>query len=156
MGIYRYMLHCLIAGVVVALTFSVYADAGCTVNTTSIHFGSYDVFSPAATTSTGTITLSCTPKADITIDIGASSNSGSFSPRRMRHTSLGDTIDYNLYTSANRIQIWGDGTLGTAHPSFSDVKNKNTPPIIIYGIIAPQQNVSTGSYSDQLVVTITY
>ena len=46
-----------------------YVYAGCSVSTTSINFGTYDVFSSTASTGTGSITLSCTPKADISIAI---------------------------------------------------------------------------------------
>ena len=132
-----------------------YAYAGCSVSTTSINFGTYDVFSSAASTGTGSITLSCTPKADISIAIVASSNSGSYNPRMMQHFSLTDTLNYNLYTSAAMIKVWGDGTQGTATVAAVNVKN-NATPIIIYGKIFPLQNVSAGSYSEQLVVTVTF
>jgi spore coat protein U-like protein len=74
----------------------------------------------------------------------------------MQHSSRSDTLEYNLYTSANRTQIWGDSNHGTTHVHVTNVKSNNTQPIIIYGMIPPQQNISTGVYSDQLVVTITY
>jgi spore coat protein U-like protein len=127
----------------------------CSVSTTPINFGSYDIFSSAANTSTGTISLSCSSKTDVTIDISDSSISGSYYPRKMRHNNLSDTLDYNLYTSANRTRVWGDGNHGTSDVHLSNVKN-NTPAIIIYGSIEPLQNVSTGVYNDQLVVTISY
>jgi spore coat protein U-like protein len=149
-------LHCLLTGVflILALTSTVYA--GCRVSTTSIDFGNYDVFSTAADTGTGSITLSCTPQANVRIAIEASLNSGGFSPRKMDHAVFTDTLNYNLYTSAPMIQVWGDGTHGTATVYFSNVKNNNTPPVTIYGKIDPLQNVSAGSYSEQLIVTITY
>lgn len=132
------------------------AYAACSVRTTSIIFGNYDVLSSVADTGTGTISLSCTPGADVTISIGASSNSGAFYPRRMVYAGLGDTLDYNLYTSAAMIQVWGDGTNGTVTAYYPNVKRSNTPLIRIYGKIDPQQNVPAGNYSEQLVVTITY
>ncbi len=152
----RKWLQGLLAGGCLLLLWSSSGYAGCRVSTTSINFGNYDVFSSAANTSTGSITLSCTPKAEVTVDIEASATSGSFYPRKLHHSGLADTLNYNLYTSATRVQVWGDGNHGTAHLHFSDVKNNNTPPIIVYGMIEPLQNVSTGSYSDQLVITITY
>jgi spore coat protein U-like protein len=127
----------------------------CNVSTTSINFGSYDVFSSAANTSTGSITLSCSSETDVKIAIGASSQSGSFSPRSMHHAVLADTLDYNIYIGATRTQVWGDGTHGTTTVNLKKVKN-NTPPVIVYGKIEPLQNVSTGNYSDQVIVTIIY
>lgn len=132
------------------------ADAACSVRTTSIIFGNYDFLSSAAGTGTGTISLSCAPGANATVSIGASSNSGAFYPRSMRHAGLGDTLDYNLYTSAAMIQVWGDGTNGTVTAYYPNVRINNTPPIPVYGKIDPLQNVPAGNYSEQLVVTITY
>jgi spore coat protein U-like protein len=150
------LLYQLTAGVIFFFLLCPAVHAGCRVSATSINFGSYDVFSSTATTSTGSITLSCSPKADVRIDIRDSSNSGSYFPRRMQHSSRSDTLEYNLYTSANSTQVWGDGNHGTTHVHATNVKSNNTPPIIIYGMIPPLQNVSTGIYSDQLVVTITF
>jgi spore coat protein U-like protein len=73
----------------------------------------------------------------------------------MQHTSLSDTLEYNIYTSATRTQVWGDGTHGTTTVNLKNVR-KNTPPVIVYGKIEPLQNVSTGNYSDQVVVTVMY
>jgi spore coat protein U-like protein len=73
----------------------------------------------------------------------------------MQHISLSDTLNYNLYTSAAMVKVWGDGTQGSSTVSVSGVKN-NTPSVIIYGKIFPLQNVSAGSYSEPLVVTITF
>jgi spore coat protein U-like protein len=133
-----------------------HANGGCRVSTTPIYFGSYDILSSVNNTSTGTIVLSCSPKADVTIGISFSSNSGSYNSRKMQHNGLSDTLEYNLYTNANRTHVWGDGHSGTSDAHFSNVKTDNIPPIIIYGSITAQQNVSTGIYSDQLVVTISY
>jgi spore coat protein U-like protein len=129
--------------------------AGCRVSTTSLHFGNYDVFSASPATGSGSVTISCTPKADISIAIEASANSGSFNPRMMEHFSLTDTLNYNLYTSAAMVKVWGDGTQGSSTVSVSGVKN-NTPSVIIYGKIFPLQNVSAGSYSEPLVVTVSF
>jgi spore coat protein U-like protein len=150
------LMHHLSAGIFCALLISSAAYAGCKVSSTPINFGSYDVFSPSATTSTGTISLSCAPKANVEIAIGAGSSSGSFYPRTMQHAGLSDHLEYNLFTDPGRTQVWGDGTHGTSHVHLQNVKNNNTLPVIIYGMIVPQQNVATGSYSDQLMVTITY
>jgi spore coat protein U-like protein len=156
MRYHRELLYQLTAGVIFFFLLCSTVHAGCRVSATSINFGNYDVFSSTATSSTGTISLSCNPKADVSIDISNGSESGSYFPRRMQHSSLSDTLEYNLYTSANRTQIWGDNNHGTAHVHVTNVKSNNTPPIIIYGLIPPLQNVSTGVYSDQLVVTITF
>jgi len=149
-------LHCLIVGICVTLLVPSPIHARCTVSTTSINFGTYDVLSPVPDTGTGSITLSCSSKANVTIAIGASSVSGLFYPRRMENTAFFETLDYNLYDSPAMIQVWGDGTNGTITAAVFDVRNNNTAPIRIYGKINPQQNVPAGSYSDQLVITVIY
>jgi spore coat protein U-like protein len=153
---YRLWLHYLLVGGLWVLLLTSRVDAACTVSTTSINFSNYDFLSPAPDTGTGSVTLSCTPRATVKIAIGASVNSGAFYPRRMKHTVSAETLDYNIYTSAAMIQVWGDGTNGTATADFFDVRRNNIPPITIYGKIDPLQNVPAGSYREQLVVTITY
>ena len=119
--------------------------AACTVSTSQVNFGNYDVLAGTALDSAGSITVQCSPKEDITITIGASPNSGGFEPRQMRHTSLPDLLNYNLYTNAGRTQIWGDGS-GSA-----DVTNST---FNVNGRIPPLQNVSDGVYTETLVVTV--
>src|SRR5512147_1557809 len=77
------------------------AHAACRVTTTGIDFGAYDVFVAVPRDSAGTVTVECdrNPPTDTTISIGASPTSGGFNPRRMRHATLPDRLDYNLFTS---------------------------------------------------------
>lgn len=131
--------------------------AACSVSTTALTFAPYDFLDAAATTGTGSITLSCAPTAlFVNVAIGVSTNSGGFFPRQMKHSTFIDTIDYNIYTDVAATQVWGDNTSGTATRFFFNVKNNNTPPITLYGRISPLQNVPAGNYSEQLIVTITY
>jgi spore coat protein U-like protein len=152
----RMWLYLLLIGVsgLFPLTSRVHAG-NCSVSTTSIDFGNYDVFSSAPTTGTGSITISCNSGTDVRIAIGASSNSGGFFPRTMDHSLLSDTLDYNIYKDLDMHQVWGDGTHGTATAYFTKVK-KNLPPITVYGKIEPLQNVSTGDYGEHLFVTIMF
>jgi len=152
---YQMWLTWLLLGAIGVLLLTSVAYASCTVSTTSINFGSYDFLSSAADTGTGYITLSCSPQANVTIAIGASLNSGGFYPRMMQHDVSDDTLDYNIYTSAAMMQVWGDGTHGTVTVYSGNVKKSNSP-ILVYGKIVPLQNVPAGSYSEPLIVTITY
>jgi spore coat protein U-like protein len=142
-------------GVILALLSNgaEYAEAGCRVSTTSINFGNYDVFNNSNTTGTGSITLSCNEKTDVTIAIGHSSNSGGFYPRMMDHALLADTLDYNIYTDYGMNEVWGDNSNGTKIVRLKKVINQS---VTIYGKIVPLQNVSVGSYSEHLFVTVEY
>lgn len=135
------------------------ARAACKVAATGVSFGAYDVFAPAPLDSTGSVIVSCdeVPPPDVVIEIGPSSGSGGFNPRQMRHPSRPDRLGYNLFTDVARSAVWGDGTAGTQTVFLKNVKRKK-PPVVttIHGRIPPGQNVSAGSYSDTLTVTITW
>ena len=133
------------------------AHAACGVTTTGINFGAYDVFAAVPRDSAGTVTVACdrNPPTDITISIGPSPTSGGFNPRRMRHVTLPDRLDYNLFTSPSMGTVWGDGSAGTTTVPLRKVNRNRPVTTTIYGRIPPGQNVSVGEYSDSVTVTIT-
>ena len=133
------------------------AGAACTVTATGVNFGAYDVFVATPRDSTGTVTVACdqSPPPDVVIAIGPSGTSGAFIPRQMRSASSSDRLNYNLFVNAGRSTVWGDGAAGTSTVLLKNV-TKNRPVVTtIYGRIPPGQDVSVGSYSDSLTVTIT-
>lgn len=141
-----------------AATAAGHADAACSVAATGIDFGVYDVFSPNPVDSTGSVTVSCDaiPPGSVVVAIGPG-GAGGFLPRQMRHPSLPDTLGYNVFTSSSMAAVWGDGTGGTATVRTGAVPPPRPPkPITLYGRIPPGQNVPAGTYSDTLVVTITW
>lgn len=129
------------------------AYALCTVTTTDVAFGAYDVFSATPLDSTGTITVLCDAKAKVQVNIGPSPNSGGFNPRKMKFQTGADLLSYNLYTDPAMTQIWGDGTGGTEEQKTNVKKNVPWVPVV-YGRVTPAQDVSQGLYSDTLTVTI--
>ncbi len=134
------------------------ADAACNVSATGVNFGNYDVFATAPLDSTGTVTVTCddVPPASPVVAIGPGA-AGTFLPRRMRHASLPEMLNYNVFTSPSMSAVWGDGTGGTATVAAGRVPRNRPPrPLTIYGRIPAGQNVSAGTYSDTLVVTITW
>lgn len=133
------------------------AGAACTVSATGVGFGAYDVFVASPSDSTGTVTVTCdqAPPVDVVIGIGPSGTSGGFVPRQMRSASSPDRLNYNLFVNAGRSTVWGDGAPGTSTVFLKNV-TKNRPAVTtIYGRVPPGQDVSVGSYSDSLTVTIT-
>lgn len=129
----------------------------CTIATTPVNFGNYDVFSGTIQDSTGTITVDCkNPEQKplsviISIDKGSS---GGFNPRQMT-SAVGDRLNYYLFTDAARTTIWGDGTGGSATVSSTITKN-TILNATIHGRIPAAQNVSVGAYSDALTATVTW
>ena len=130
--------------------------AACSVAATPVSFGTYDPFVATPLDTTGTITVTCDKVQGqgppVAISISASSNSGVFIPRQMKHSSRPDVLNYNLYTKQNRTTVWGDGTGGT---SVVDTKGTKQRKETIYATIPPRQNIPAGVYSDILTITIT-
>ena len=138
---------------------SVQAEATCSVSASGLSFGEYDVLSLHENHSVGNLSVSCTglsETASVAYEIQLSRGSGAYGTRTL--TSGDNVLAYNVYTQANHLFIWGDGSLGTAvlNDSYglglSTVSN-NYP---VYGRMPAGQSVSAGNYSDTLIMTIIY
>jgi spore coat protein U-like protein len=132
----------------------------CDVSATNLVFGVYDPLNAAPHLSTGTITVQCSVTLiavlaswDILLSRGSSA---SFNPRNLR--SGGNTLFYNIYTSAAHSTIWGDGSGGTAKVSGSSLLlvGTNTSNYTLYGSIPVAQDRPAGAYADSIVVTLNY
>jgi spore coat protein U-like protein len=130
----------------------------CTMNSTPINFGNYDVFSATPLDAVGTITINCdrhVRTATVTLSQGLY---GTFNPRRMTRSGGTDLLDYNVFTDVTRTVIFGDGTGGISPVLVNRPGPANRPwsaNINMYGRIPPSQNVSVGTYSDSLTATVT-
>ena len=124
--------------------------------TTGVNLGEYDTHSGAVSDSTGSITINCDANSSVITSIGPSAFLGGFTPRRMKNATLPDTLNYNLYTTASRITIWGDGTQGTSTVGPTAITRNGSATLTIYGRIPTLQDVSAGQYTDMLVVTINF
>jgi spore coat protein U-like protein len=62
-------------------------------------------------------------------------------------------LRYNLYLDAGRTQIFGDGTGGTVTFTGATAATAN---LTVYVRIFAQQSVRSDSYSDSVVVTVTF
>ena len=131
-------------------TFMGHQSRACTINISGVNFGSYDVFSNAASDSTGNIDVNCPSGVGYTI--GLSAGNGSYEQRGM--ISGTHTLNYNLYTAANREFVWEDATTSGATVSASGTGLSVNH--VVYGSIPPHQNVPAGSYSDIVTVVITF
>ena len=114
----------------------------------SVVFGSYDTFSNVSLDSTGTIDVSCS--SSVNYSIALSSGAGTMGSRAMINGAY--LLSYNLYDSAARSNVWGDGSAGSSTVSATAQTRSHT----IYGRIPARQNVHVGSYTDSITVTVTY
>jgi spore coat protein U-like protein len=122
----------------------------CIINVTGVNFGSYDVFSNVALHSAGNINMNCA--IDVAYTMALSKGSGTYEQRVMSNGV--HTLDYNLYAAANRAIVWGDATIGTATVSGSGTGIGVNH--VVYGHIPALQNVYPGSYSDNIILVLTF
>jgi spore coat protein U-like protein len=124
----------------------------CTIGTTPVAFGDYNVLSATPKTTRGSVTYQCTLGVNIIVTLSRGSSS-TFNPRTLRNGA--EVLNYNLYREAAFQTIWGDGTGGTQTcTALATVLFPTT--VTVYGQLPAGQNVAAGSYSDSVVATIIF
>lgn len=141
---------CLLIAVLLAVP-SIDALA-CTVSASGVNFGAFDPLENVNVDSTGNVTVTCSPAASYTLELGAGA-AGSYSPREMIGPG-GRTMAYNLYLNASRTIVWGDESSGSSTVGGDDDGSGQSHTI--YGRIPSGQNPYVGSYSDSIVVTVVF
>jgi spore coat protein U-like protein len=143
----------------------------CTASASGIAFGIYNPLSAVGNASTGTLQVTCNGggngngngngngKTKVTLDVTLSSGlSGTYATRKM--FSGVNTLNYNIFWSTAYNQIIGDGSggsvAGSVGPFRVDAGGSNVVTETFYGLIPASQDVSPGSYSDVITVTVTY
>jgi spore coat protein U-like protein len=120
------------------------------VSVADIAHGVYSVFGTTDEITNGHVRLrNCSADYAVKLSTGIS---GSYAVRTL--VSGGDTLQYNLYTTSARTDIWGDGTAGTtfmSYPAHNNPLNRN-----IFSKIPRLQDVAVGSYSDSITITIEF
>jgi spore coat protein U-like protein len=124
----------------------------CSISTTPVAFGDYNVLSATPKTTTGTVTYQCTLGVGIIVTLSKGSSSA-FDPRTMRNGA--EVLNYNLYREATYSTIWGDGTGGSQ--TYTAAATVLFPTnVTVYARVPAGQNVAAGSYSDSVVATIIF
>ena len=140
----------LVSWLIVAFALTAQQGHACTLNVTGMNFGSYDVFSNSALDTTGNIDVNCPSGVGYSIEL--TEGGGTHTQRVMG--SGAHRLNYNLYTAANRAVVWGDATSGTVTVNGTGIGvNVNHA---VYGRIPALQNVHAGSYSDIIIVELTF
>ena len=140
--------------VMAMLVSTTVAEAACTLSASAVSFGTYDVFQVGPTDSTGTITFRCSANdKDIRIAISKGTSS-TFSPRTL--VSGLERLTYNLFFDPSYTQIWGDATGGTTTYFIRNPQNNRDIVLTMYARIPAGQDITVGSYSDTVVVTLEY
>jgi spore coat protein U-like protein len=141
-------------------TWSATIPSDCNMSVGTMNFGT----SPSAITanidSTATVSAQCTNTTPFSISLDNGTNATG-SQRRMRQGATGNYLNYGLYTDTARSNAWttsGSTTVctsgtGTCALGTGTGSNQN---ISIYGRVPPQTAPSSGTFNDNVVVTITY
>ena len=146
------VLGIMVAGVLLATRAE--AAPSCTVSTTAVNFGAYNVFNASPTDSTGTLTYNCSGNAQNLVITLSKGSSTTFNPRTMSNGT--DTMSYNLYRNAARSIICGDGTGGSQSYQPANPTNGRDYVRTIYGRIPAGQDVSAGAYTDTITAIVNY
>ncbi len=140
------------------LMVSATVDATCAVSANPLNFGSY---SPGGGTLNANTTLAvlCTRGAAFTVAMDAGMGGGTVAQRLM--TSGTSKLQYNLYTSAARTTVWGDGTISSAMVAGLGKGLARVDAITetVYGQLpdnAANRNIAPGVYTDTIHITVSY
>lgn len=144
---YSYAAHATCAGL----------GCSCSVGTTAVAFGTY--VPTAQKTANGNVAVTCSALVIFTVSYVismAKGNSATYTPRFMN--MAGVHLNYNLYTTAGFTSIWGDTTGGTVtvSDSYTSIGLSTTRNYTVFGRIPISQFVNTGTYTDAVLVTVTY
>jgi spore coat protein U-like protein len=140
-------------------TFAVTANlqATCSTTATALAFPAYTP-GGGAVVQTSTVSVKCTKNSAYTVALnGGNTTGGSVAQRLMN--SGGNTLQYNLYTTATHATVWGDssGTSVTQAGTGAGLATANV--LTVYGQVpdsTANQLAVPGAYSDTITVTVSY
>jgi spore coat protein U-like protein len=142
-------------------TFAVTANvaSNCFVTTTPLAFGDFDGTADLA--SNATLLVRCTKNAPYSIALNAGTTVGSTLLQRLLAGPAGETLQYNLFTTAGFGTIWGNNAGGTGWVTGTGagLGLPNQATLTVYGSLpnnAVNQGAGLGAYSDLITATITY
>ncbi|PIF78206.1 spore coat protein U-like protein [Variovorax sp. 54] len=119
------------------------------VTATDLDFGSASSLA-SAVNGAAAITMACPPST--AWKVGLSNGANATGTQRRMAGGAGDYIQYELYRDAARSLRWGNA----AGTDTVDGSGNPGSAIPVYGRVPAQTNVTPGSYSDTITVTVTY
>lgn len=141
-----------------SLTVNATVSSTCLVSSGggTLSFGAYDPINTNASAplqQSGTFQIQCTNGLTATILLGQGLNAGSGSTDAapIRNMTNGTSmLNYQLYTTGARSTVWDNAS------GVSQLTTGQTQTMTVYGSIPAGQNVTSGSYSDTVVITVNY
>ena len=151
------------ACLLLAAPVAAHAEGTCTVSATGPAFGVYDPTSATPLNANGMVTAVCSwtggaaTTLTVTIAYGPG-NSGNDADRYM--LSGTSQLHYNLFDNATYTTIKGNGSsrmqIDSAKVTVSSGQPTTQVQFPLFGQIQALQDVPPGTYTDNIVVTVTY
>ena len=132
------------------LTVTATVLASCTVSSATLAFGNYDPTGGNVDQS-ATFQVACTKGTPATVGLNTGGNA-SGATRRMANGT--DFLVYELYKEAARTNVWGNA--GSDLISLAAAASNAAQTLTVYGRVTGLQDVSVGSYTDTVLVTVTF
>jgi spore coat protein U-like protein len=129
----------------------------------TVVFGPYDALSATPTDTVASFRVRCDrdggpANVSITLALSAGAHGASVANRALRQVGgSGDLLSYGLYRDTGRTAVWGFSPGVDAMQQTLSIPNKSSAfaTFTIYGRLPALQNVSAGSYTDSVQVTLT-
>jgi len=125
----------------------------CTINAAPLFLGDFNGADDLET-ATSTITIRCTANTDFDVGLNAGLT-GTFANRVLVGPN-GNTLRYNLYTTAARDVIWND----TTNRVSDDGEGMGSPVLVpVFGKVLAADNtgeLEPGTYNDTITATVEY
>jgi spore coat protein U-like protein len=121
----------------------------CSVSAGTLNFGNAGLLT-SATDGTTAISVQCANGVPYQVGLGNGQNA-SGSIRRMRNATR--YVTYEVYRNSARTQRWGN-TLNA--DTVTGTGNGNIQNLSVYGRVPAQTTPNAGTYTDVVVVTVTY
>src|SRR5579883_1909755 len=123
----------------------------CSVSAATLNFGTAGVLR-ANLDATTSISVTCTNQAPYTVALDGGV-SGATDPTQRKMTYGGASVTYGLYQDANHTMPWGNSAgVNTVAQTGTGLAQSFT----VYGRVPPQNTPSPGTYSDTVVLTVSY
>ena len=135
------------------MPFTVHANvlSACTVVTSNMNFGTAGVLTSNLDT-TNNISVTCANLTPFTIGLSGGL-SGTSDPTLRQMVNGGSVVTYGIYQDAARTIGWGDA-VGT--DTMTATGDGTTQVFPAYGRVPPQATPAAGTYTDTVIVTVTY
>jgi spore coat protein U-like protein len=139
------------------MNVSANVTANCVLSTAAMAFGDYNATANVVGNTSANISVTCTNGLGWTASADAGAGEGATVTQRRLEAAVGDSqLAYNLYTNPGRTTVWGTGVDGNG-ATIEQTGTGVAQSIPIYGQIeAGQTGAQVGSYSDTVVVTVSY